>query len=271
MLDGLEHIAGRWKNLIALIGALFAIIGIIASIFLPHGYFSKPREETQKLLEEIKKSQKEIIQETIKRISAESFANDPKGTKQDIENIRKNPQTTLLGKAIADAISLQRQRKFKGATEKWRGIAKISEGSDNNLAARAWFSIGYLLGQQGKHEEAIEAYTEALRLKSNYYEVYTNRGGAKAAQRRYKDAIRDYDEALRLKPEDVIAYYNRGNANRELKQYAAAIADYDEAIRLKPDDADAYHNRGLAKYKLDRHEVAIAGLRRSAPPGTRLG
>ena len=50
-----------------------------------------------------------------------------------------NPDASLVDKAITDAISLQQQGEHKDAIEKWRAIAQISEESDDELAARAWF------------------------------------------------------------------------------------------------------------------------------------
>ena len=134
----------------------------------------------------------------------------------------------LIDRAIADAISLQQEHKLDEAIEKWRGIAKIAEETDNDLAARAWFSIGYLLSGQGKHKEAIDAYYEAIRLRP--------------------DASAN-------------AYNNRGVAKSKLGQNESAIADYDEALRLDSDNASAYNNRGHAKTKLGRKDEAREDLR----------
>lgn len=292
VLDSLERIAGRRKNLITFFGIIIIpIIGLVAFMFIPQGYFFKPQGETQKLPEAIRKFQKEeIVQEVLKQISAKDFKNAPKETKQAIENVRKNPQTALLGKAISKAISLQEKKEFNKAAAKWRAIAKVAEGNDDDLAAKAWFSVGYLLTEQGKREEGIEAFSEAIRLRPNhdgalldrgvsktvqqqykaavvdfskvinlrpnYAVAYNNRGAAKAAQGQCKAAIKDYDKALRLKPDYAAAYNNRGSAKIKLKKFTAAIADFNDAIRLKADYAEAYNNRGVAKIRLGRKDEA---------------
>ena len=66
-----------------------------------------------------------------------------------VRDIRRNPEASLLARAIADAYSLQRAGKIEEAIEKWRSIANVAEGSDNDLAARAWLSVGYLLYERG--------------------------------------------------------------------------------------------------------------------------
>ena len=86
-------------------------------------------------------------------------------------------------------------------------MAHIAEGSDNNLAAGSWLSVGYL---------ALDP----------------------------KGSILAHDRAIRLKPDLAEAYNNRGVAKRKLGQYEAAVADYDEAIRLKPDYAHSLQQPG---------------------------
>ncbi len=224
-------------------------------------------------------------------VTAQTAADDPDKARQAVADVRENPKASPIDKAIADAVSLQQQGKSDEAIEKWRAIAQVLEGSDNSLAASAWFSVGYLLQDRdpqtsisvynqalrlnphdaeaynnrgiakaalGKHDDAIVDLDQALRLNPDFAEAYSNRGAAKAALGRHDDATADYDKAIHLKPDHADAYYNRGTAKRVLGRYEDAIADYDKAIHLNPAYAKAYGNRGLAKADLGRHEDAIA-------------
>ena len=172
-------------------------------------------------------------------------------------SVRKNPKASLIDKAIANAVDLQQQGKRKEAVEKWRAVANIVEGEDNDLAARAWASSGYLVGEKNP-KDAIFAFDQAIRLKPDYAEAYNNRGVTKAALGRYDDALADHDETIRLKPDYAEAYNNRGAAKAGLGRYDDALADHDETIRLKPDYAYAYTNRGAAKAGLGRYDDALA-------------
>ena len=65
---------------------------------------------------------------------------------------------------IADAAGREKE-----AIEKWQVIANLAEGTDNDLAARALFSVGYLL--QGEDlKRSISVYNEAILLKPDLYE-----------------------------------------------------------------------------------------------------
>ena len=137
------------------------------------------------------------------------------------------------------------------------------EKPTNALAAEAFFSIGNLLLEGDKKEEAISAYNKAIRLDSEYAHAYYNRGRTKGLLGRYGSAVVDFDKSLQLESDDVYAYVMRGCAKIGLARYEAAIADFDKSLKLKPDEAYAYFMRGYVKNILERYESAIADFDKS--------
>ena len=73
-----------------------------------------------------------------------------------VQEVRRNPEASLMDRAIADAYSLQRAGRIDDAIERWRSIANIAEAIDNDLAARAWLSVGYLLYERGVEDAGEE-------------------------------------------------------------------------------------------------------------------
>ena len=205
--------------------------------------------------EEIKKIG-DNTDEILRHLKAETAVEELEEVKQAVADVRENPMASKINKTIAQAVFLQQQGKRDEAIEKWRAVALDAEESDGDLAAKAWYSIGYLFRDENP-EGCLLANNEAIRLKPDYAEAYNNRGNAKVALGQHAEAIADYDEAIRLKPDYAEAYYIRGFAKGALGQYAEAIVDFDEAIRLKPDYAEAYHFRGFAKGTLGRYAEAI--------------
>ena len=216
-------------------------------------------EKAQLLVEKIeaKYGESESLVEEHRKLTAEAVGKNPDKAGRTAESIQEDPAASLIDRAMAAAVQLQLQGEIEKAVEKWRAIIHISEGSDNDLAARAWFSVGYLLIQQEKHEDAIAAYYQVLRLKPDAVEAYLNLGVSKDNLGRYEAAIEDYETAIRIKPDYADAYLNLGFSKEKLDRYEAAIEDYETAIRIKPDYADAYFNLGNANSKLDRYEAAI--------------
>ena len=303
VLDGRAKLVDWWLAATAIFLTLLGIVAVIA------GYLSFKRfreieaearqnvtasqqytEEARHLVEEIKAKRHEA-ESLMDGLNAQIASDDPGKATQAILSVRQNPKASLTDKAISDAVSLQQQGKRDAAIEKWRAIAHVVEGSDNDLAARAWFSVGYLALDEdpkgsvlandrairlkpdldgayinrgnakqklGRYEAAVADYDEAIHLNPALVDTYSNRGVAKAWLGRHEAAIADYDEAIRLNPDYAGAYINRSVANQKLGQYEGAVADCNEAIRLKPDLAVAYNNRGAAKYELGQYEAAIA-------------
>ena len=121
------------------------------------------------------------------------------------------------------------------------------------------YNAGVALQQQGRLEDAVAEYDQAIRLSPQFADAYLNRGLAYIQLEQYERAVQGYDEAIRLNPQDAGLYNNRGNAYEGLEQYERAIQDYDEAIRLNP-RAAFYRNRGLAYIEHGDSQRAILDL-----------
>ena len=250
-----------WLAATAIFLTLLGVVAVIAG-YIGFRRFreieAEARGAAQSLIDEIKAKRDEAA-EALERVNAQDVSDAPNEADRAAASVQKNPQASPIEQAIAAAILLQRRGNTEGAIEKWRAVANVVDGADNkDLAARAWFSVGYLLQESnGDLESSIDAYDKAIQLKPDMVAAYNNRGNVNDNLGRYEHAIVDYDEAIRLKPDYAKACYNRGNAKYELGQYEYAVADYDKAIRLKPDYVEAYCNRGVAKKKLDRGGDAI--------------
>ena len=213
-------------------------------------------DEAARLVTQIK-TKRDEAESVLKDMNAEIAATKPERASEAAESVKKNPAASLIDRARADALLLQRQGKFEEALRKWRSIANIVEGADQGFEAQAWFSVGYLSCELADYKAAIDAYDNVLRLNPNLAVAYNNRGNAKHGIGQYEDAIKDRDKAIQLDPNYAVAYNNRGNAKRAMSQYEDAIKDYDKALQLDLNLAVAYNNRGNTKHEMGQHEDAI--------------
>ena len=126
---------------------------------------------------------------------------------------------------------------------------------DLHKSAYAEFYAGLTSYNKGDYKQAINHYTESLKLNPQLTIAYNNRGIAYGQKSDFDLAIQDLDKALSLNPDDAVAYHNRGNIYNNKGDYDLAIQDFDKALELNPNFAPAYINRGTAyngKGDLDR-------------------
>ena len=71
------------------------------------------------------------------------------------------------------------------------------------------------------------------------------KGNELQAQGRVNEAINIYNNAIKQDSRNPEVYYYRGNAYFDLKNYKSAIADFNECIKLNPKHLSAIYNRGL--------------------------
>jgi len=118
-------------------------------------------------------------------------------------------------------------------------------------------NLGLALVAEGKIDEAIGHYNEALRIKPRDPQSLNNRGIAFSKIDQHQNAIRDYNKVISINPNIADAYYNRGLAYTNTGQYQQAIADYNKSISLNPDYVEVYNNRGFIYLKFGQYQRAI--------------
>ena len=112
--------------------------------------------------------------------------------------------------------------------------------------------------EQGQPLLGLRVSDQAIQLKPDYAEAWSNRGNALQDLKRYEEALASHERALELKPDYAEGWSNKGAVLNELKRYDEAIAHYDKALSLKPDYADAWSNKGTTLNQIKRYDEAIA-------------
>jgi tetratricopeptide (TPR) repeat protein len=117
---------------------------------------------------------------------------------------------------------------------------------DRNRALRdiadAHYDRGCALMDKGEADQAIAAFSKAIRVWGPTVEYFVARGQAYASQGNREQALADFHEAIQLDPHCANTYCNRGEARSSKGEYDKAIADYNVAIQLDPNHAMAHYN-----------------------------
>lgn len=215
-LDNRAASINRWLSVLGIVFTFFGIVVVVAG-YVGYQRFEKIESKAQALVGNFKETYKEALVKLQALDEALEKAKLP-STQVTDANGRK------IDEKIAKDLSLREKGDIDKAIEEWKETAKLAKKeADNDLAARAWFFVGYLtrekvLGDPDKEvlQDSIDAYSNAISLNPKYADAYYNRGLAKVELGQYRDAITDYDEAIRLNPNDVSASYNRSKTKQLL-------------------------------------------------------
>jgi tetratricopeptide (TPR) repeat protein len=148
------------------------------------------------------------------------------------------------GAAIMCCLALTRQQlgHWKNSETLFRHVLEVTKG---NVVAHN--DLGNALLKDGKIEEAIRHYQEALHLKANYAEAHYNLGVALDQKGQMDEAIRHYQEAIRVEPAYADAHNNLGIDFYQQGRTGEAIRQFQEALRLRPDHAQIRNNLAHAQ------------------------
>ena len=150
-----------------------------------------------------------------------------------------------------------------GQVQYWQNSSTLWEHAQNVTTGNylAYNNSGVTLAKQGKMDQAILAFSEALRIEPGYADVHNNLGKALASQGRLGEAIAEYSDAVSIKPGFAEAHYNMGNALADQGRTDEAIAQYSQALRIKPDFPGAHDSLGSVLDSPEAHDnlgVALA-------------
>jgi tetratricopeptide (TPR) repeat protein len=163
--------------------------------------------------------------------------------------------TTAIIFAILMTVTFLQVRHWKNSITLFEHTLSLT--ADNFLPHN---NLGTALAEQGRIDEAIDHWLEAIRIKSDYETPYNNLGLAYAKQGRAEEAIRYYFKALRINPDYELAHFNLGNVYLKERRLNEAIHHYKEAIRINPEYVNAYYSLANALFEIGQVDEAINQL-----------
>ena len=122
---------------------------------------------------------------------------------------------------------------------------------------------GHALEAEGRLDEAMQRYLEAIRLAPNPARAHLNRGNVLLLKGDLQGALNAFTTALKHKPDYAGAYYNIGNALLGNKQLDEAVANYRRAQEIQPDYAEVHCSLGVALKELGKLDDAVACFQRA--------
>ena len=112
--------------------------------------------------------------------------------------------------------------------------------------AEAYCNLGVTYQEKGDLVSAVNAYKNAIDNDNNYPTAHNNLGKIFLASGEIDSSIEHLERAITLKPDFADARNNLGSAFLRINKLNDAIKSYKKAIALKPDFAVANNNLGIA-------------------------
>jgi len=141
-------------------------------------------------------------------------------------------------------------------------VTPVTPSADDKAAAEKHKQEGNASMSSKKYDEAIDAYTEAIRLDSVNPIYYSNRAAAHSSKGDHLSAVVDAEKAIELDPKFVRGYSRLGHAHYCIGDHSGAAAAYRRGLELEPNNA-AMKN-GLRNCEAQTAETVEEAAPRSA-------
>jgi tetratricopeptide (TPR) repeat protein len=174
---------------------------------------------------------------------------------------------TELRKVVPGAASAAASSALTAAREALRSgdWRRAEAASRQSLEAESgngdlWRTLGAALHGQGRHAEAVDAFTHAMRWLPEDADVHAGAASALASLGRRDEAEKRYRRALQLRPDDGETTARLGVLLAEAGRLEEATALLRRAVDLRPADAAVQQNLGVALAQQGKAEEAARAL-----------
>ncbi len=124
-------------------------------------------------------------------------------------------------------------------------IILFASCSDSEKKSNELMRSGYEKYEEGKHEEALEFYNQAIEIWGENWSAYNNRALIYRASGELEKALADLDKAAELENfDEKMVYENRADLKYDMQNFSASLVDYNKLIINDNTNSNYYANRG---------------------------
>jgi len=151
------------------------------------------------------------------------------------------------------------KKDFKKAEQFYHKAVKAAP----DRAFFAYNGLGLLQREQGKNDDALESFQNALDIEPTAPDSYANMATTLRSMDRIFEALPLYEKSLSIDPDNPVVLTGYGMALELDGQRDKAEEQYIKAIHVKPDFADAYARKGAIEIEKGDWKEAEKSLRKA--------
>lgn len=121
--------------------------------------------------------------------------------------------------------------------------------------AKTLFSEGLNSMNRGKNSEALEKFSQFVKIYPNFPQGYYNLGLVLANNNQYKEAVENWEKCVSIDIKNADAYFNMAEGYKILYNNEKAIINYKKYLELEPNDK----NKELIINKIKQLQKATIG------------
>ena len=156
----------------------------------------------------------------------------------EVYSAEPNKNTKEANRLAREGAEAAKSEDWDKAVESLRKATALDHKYASDLAA-VYQGRGYAAAKNQQFQEAIQDFTEALKIKSNDPRIYEQRAAAEMKVYDYDKALADYSEASKLKPNEVRYYNYRAYIYETKEDTQNSMAETDKALKIDPNNQEA--------------------------------
>jgi len=181
---------------------------------------------------------------------------------------REYRSTLLLARTVAERYPSDAARYMLGMELNRAGLFDEAVSELRQAApreTRAYYPLGVTLFNQGRLDEALNAFHQYVVAQPHLLEVLSARdlmGQAYARKRQWNEAADQYRTLIQMKPAESAYHGQLAECLFNLEKYQEAADEYTLYLERRPSDINALTNLGVAMVGLGRPHEASSAFRR---------
>ena len=148
------------------------------------------------------------------------------------------------------------QNKNAAARDAFEKAVKLTASYPDTLPD-AWNNLGVIATREGRIDDSIRCFQQALQLSPRHLLSLDNLGNAYRLQKKWGDARTVLERALAVAPEDPEANYSLGMVFAQAQNTGQAYEYLQRALKARPDYPEALNNLGVLYVMTDRRDEAM--------------